>query len=162
MTVPSITATPEGEQVTVKATSSASSVVDVSVPFFAGALSERYDQATYYGRFRKMLDIVDPRTLLCSRQDIDDAVGLLKDFETHRRQQESIPEQGYSKSASYHRFDDAEFGDAELWQAKKIIDAVFHPDTNEMIPKPFRMSGFMVRSARDTSRFLQSFEIPFA
>ena len=159
MTVPSTTHAPEGEQVaTVKATS-ASSVVDVSVPFFVSALSERYDQATYYGRFRKMLDVVDPRTLLCSRQDIDDAVGLLKDFETHRRQQrqmESLPNQGDSKSTSNHRFDDA-----ELWQAKKIIDAVFHPDTKEMLPKPFRMSGFLVRFARDTSRFLQSFDIPF-
>ena len=102
---------------------------------------ERYDQATYYGRFRKMLDVVDPRTLLCSQREIDDAVQLLKEFES---QQQTSSKQGLMHD---HRFDDA-----ELWKAKKLKDAVFHPDTNEMLPKPFRMSGFLVGVGRDMSR----------
>jgi sideroflexin-5 len=31
----------------------------------------------------------------------------------------------------------------ELWQAKKIKDAIVHPDTGEKVPMPFRMSGFV-------------------
>eukprot|EP00548_Thalassiothrix_antarctica_P002581 CAMPEP_0194153960 /NCGR_PEP_ID=MMETSP0152-20130528/58625_1 /TAXON_ID=1049557 /ORGANISM="Thalassiothrix antarctica, Strain L6-D1" /LENGTH=59 /DNA_ID=CAMNT_0038859675 /DNA_START=82 /DNA_END=257 /DNA_ORIENTATION=- len=33
--------------------------------------------------------------------------------------------------------------DLALWEAKKIRDAVYHPDTKEVIPPPFRMSGFI-------------------
>jgi tricarboxylate carrier len=93
---------------------------------------ERYDQTTYYGRFRKMLDVTDLRTLLCSKQEINAAVDLLKDFEEqqkqpqHQRQKEKQP-----------------VDDAALWEAKKIKDAIFHPDTNEPLPMPFRMSGFL-------------------
>ncbi|XP_056281618.1 sideroflexin-5a isoform X2 [Pseudoliparis swirei] len=32
--------------------------------------------------------------------------------------------------------------DAQLWQAKKIKQAIIHPDTGEKILMPFRMSGF--------------------
>jgi len=30
-----------------------------------------------------------------------------------------------------------------LWEAKRIVDAAVHPDTNEIIPLPFRMSGYV-------------------
>lgn len=33
--------------------------------------------------------------------------------------------------------------DEQLWAAKKIKDAIIHPDTGEVIPMPFRMSGFV-------------------
>ena len=99
---------------------------------------ERYDQMTYYGRFRKMLDVVDPRTLFCSDQEIDDAVGLLDSFEKEQQCQQM------NGSKSFNNRNPSD--DPKLWQAKKIKDAVFHPDTNEIIPKPFRMSGFLVRS----------------
>jgi len=96
---------------------------------------ERYDQMTYYGRFRKMLDVVDPRTLFCSDQEIDDAVGLLDSFEKEQQCQQM------NGSKSFNNRNPSD--DPKLWQAKKIKDAVFHPDTNEIIPKPFRMSGFL-------------------
>jgi hypothetical protein len=31
----------------------------------------------------------------------------------------------------------------QLWDAKYRVDAVYHPDTGEVIPVPFRMSMFM-------------------
>lgn len=91
---------------------------------------DRYDQSTFYGRLQKMLEVVDPRTLLCSKQDLDDAVQLLKDFEEQQQQQQLKKK----------------YDDAKLWQARKIKEAILHPDTNEIIPQPFRMSGFAVRS----------------
>ena len=33
--------------------------------------------------------------------------------------------------------------DEQLWAAKKIKDAIIHPDTGEVIFMPFRMSGFV-------------------
>jgi hypothetical protein len=28
-----------------------------------------------------------------------------------------------------------------LWEAQRIVDAAIHPDTGDVIPRPFRMSG---------------------
>ena len=169
MTVPgTVSADSLGEPIITKANSSASTVVDVPLPLHIplpipspisistnelvesdavtpfSLETERYDQTTYYGRFRKMLDIVDPRTLLCSQYEIDDAMKLLKDFESQQQQQQqqqSSPKKDSSYTVSYDRFDHG-----ELWQAKKLRDAVLHPDTNEILSKPFRMSGFLVGS----------------
>ena len=33
--------------------------------------------------------------------------------------------------------------DEALWEARKIKEAILHPDTNEVVPMPFRMSGFV-------------------
>lgn len=33
--------------------------------------------------------------------------------------------------------------DKELWRAQKIKQAILHPDTNEKVLPPFRMSGFV-------------------
>mmetsp|Transcript_18517 Transcript_18517/g.40297 ORF Transcript_18517/g.40297 Transcript_18517/m.40297 type:complete len:374 (-) Transcript_18517:454-1575(-) len=100
---------------------------DGNVPPFS-LHGDRYDQSTFYGRFQTMLEVVDPRTLLCSKQGLDDAVQLLKDFEEQQQQQQQIKKQ---------------FDDAKLWQARKIKEAILHPDTNEIVPRPFRMSGFV-------------------
>ena len=82
---------PNEERITAKATSPVHTAVKVPLPITIVDVTsddvppfsletERYDQSTYYGRFRKMLDVVDPRTLLCSQKEIDDAVKLLKRF----------------------------------------------------------------------------------
>lgn len=132
------------ESVPSKATSPASSIIDIfsipvsfqdfwkeeELPLFS-LDAERYDQTTYYGRYRKMVDIVDPRTLFCSQKEIDESVQLIKDFASH------VEQNPISTTCDHH------FDNAALWRAKKTRDAVLHPDTNEMIPKPFRMSGFM-------------------
>ena len=93
-----------------------------AVPKFA-LDKERYDQNTFNGRFRKMLDVVDPTTLLCSREELDAALQLLNQVE-----------QGTTSSLP---------PDEDLWRAKKIRDAMVHPDTKDLIPHPFRMSGFL-------------------
>ena len=137
---------PRGSSVLPTVTSPVSSSIDITGHSATGTIEisndippfslekERYDQTTYSGRFRKMVDVVDPRTLFYSQKDIDEAVNLLKDFKTQEEQKID------SKMSGYRRFDDA-----ELWQAKKIKDAIFHPDTNEMLPKMCRMSGWLVR-----------------
>lgn len=139
MTIPD-----EGVPVTAK-----SSSIDFAAPFSTNMFGnsddippfsleeERFDQTTYYGRFRKMVDVVDPRSLLCNQQEIDTAVDMLKDFEIHQKDQLID-----GKKASDHRFTDA-----ELWEARKITDAIFHPDTNEMLPRMCRMSGWLAFNA---------------
>ncbi|KAL6042462.1 Sideroflexin FSF1 [Balamuthia mandrillaris] len=87
--------------------------VDLSVP--------RYDQATFWGRFRHFLDVTDPLTLLTTQQQLEGALTVLRRYENR--------EQDYPLE--------------ELYKAKKIRDAVIHPDTGEKIFAPFRMSSFL-------------------
>lgn len=90
-------------------------------PFVLGRA--RYDQSTFHGRFRHFLDIIDPRTLFVTEHRLKAAVQLLEDFKY-----DSLPS-GVSNQ--------------QLWEAQKIKQAVLHPDTNEKILMPFRMSGYI-------------------
>eukprot|EP00002_Diphylleia_rotans_P037839 TRINITY_DN8504_c0_g1_i2.p1 TRINITY_DN8504_c0_g1~~TRINITY_DN8504_c0_g1_i2.p1 ORF type:complete len:209 (-),score=36.24 TRINITY_DN8504_c0_g1_i2:70-696(-) len=83
----------------------------------------RYDQTSYWGRVRHFLGVVDPTTLFASEQRIVDAVKMLDDFKNNRR--------------------DPNVTDEQLWEAKKLTGAVLHPDTQERIFLPFRMSAFV-------------------
>ncbi|XP_049452101.1 sideroflexin-5a [Epinephelus fuscoguttatus] len=83
----------------------------------------RYDQNTFFGRFRHFLDVIDPRTLFVTERRLQESVELL-----HRFRQGTLPP-GVT--------------DAQLWQAQKIKQAIIHPDTGEKILMPFRMSGFI-------------------
>ena len=33
--------------------------------------------------------------------------------------------------------------DDEMWHAQFMVDSAVHPDTNELVPKPFRMAGYV-------------------
>ncbi|MBN3324516.1 SFXN5 protein, partial [Atractosteus spatula] len=80
-------------------------------------------QSSFYGRLRHYLDIVDPRTLLVSESRLKECVKLLDDFRC------GMLPPGVS--------------DAQLWEAQKIKQAIVHPDTEEKIFMPFRMSGYV-------------------
>lgn len=95
--------------------------VDLSKP--------RYDMLTYQGRLRHYLDIVDPRTLLVGSAQLAKDKRLLADYAAGRA--------------------GARVTDADLWSAKKRVDAIIHPDTGEEIFMPFRMSGYVVRCYND-------------
>lgn len=81
----------------------------------------RYDQSTYVGRLCRFRDITDPRMLLVGDTELATALALLDEHA-----------QG-SRSAT----------DAELWDAKRIKDAIVHPVTNEKMFLPGRMSAFV-------------------
>uniref|UniRef100_A0A8C3T5R5 Sideroflexin 5 n=1 Tax=Chelydra serpentina TaxID=8475 RepID=A0A8C3T5R5_CHESE len=84
-------------------------------------LSALQRNTSFYGRFRHFLDIVDPRTLFVTESRLKEAVQLLEDYKHG-----TLPPGVTNK---------------ELWGAQKIKQAIIHPDTNEKIFMPFRMSG---------------------
>jgi tricarboxylate carrier len=94
----------------------------ISVPNFS-LTGERYDQSTYAGRFLKMLNICDPFMLLYSESEIKKAVDALREYAIHG-EQNSIP-------------------DADLWRYRRLKESAVHPDSGEVIPLPFRMSGYV-------------------
>uniref|UniRef100_A0A8D1KL78 Sideroflexin 5 n=2 Tax=Sus scrofa TaxID=9823 RepID=A0A8D1KL78_PIG len=76
---------------------------------------------SFYGRFRHFLDIIDPRTLFVTERRLREAVQLLEDYK-HGTLRPGVTNE-------------------QLWSAQKIKQAILHPDTNEKIFMPFRMSG---------------------
>lgn len=89
---------------------------------------ERFDQSTFAGRYQKMLLRCDPATLLRSEADIRKAQALLL-AEKEGKQRVSIDQDGS--------------GDPELWEARQLVESAVHPETGELIPQPFRMSGYV-------------------
>lgn len=83
----------------------------------------RYDQTTYYGRFRRMLDICDPSMLLYTSSSISNARESLLQFE--------------------RLGDKSGTSDVDLWRFRKLKESAVHPDSGEIIPLPFRMSGYV-------------------
>jgi len=99
------------------------SMTAVSVPTF-DPKGQRYDQTHFIGRFSRMLLACDPRLLLYTEKQVRQAQGFLLQHGEN----------------DYHPYDGASM-DRALWEAKRIVDAAVHPDSGDVIPRPFRMSG---------------------
>ncbi|NWV23814.1 SFXN5 protein, partial [Origma solitaria] len=77
-------------------------------------------QTSFYGRFRHFLDIIDPRTLFVTESRLKEAVQLLEDYKHG-----TLPPGVTNKEV-------------------RGENAIIHPDTNETIFMPFRMSGTVI------------------
>eukprot|EP01062_Namystynia_karyoxenos_P073597 TRINITY_DN70395_c0_g1_i1.p1 TRINITY_DN70395_c0_g1~~TRINITY_DN70395_c0_g1_i1.p1 ORF type:complete len:376 (+),score=106.21 TRINITY_DN70395_c0_g1_i1:83-1129(+) len=84
--------------------------------------AERYDQGAFSGRFKKMLLLVDPSTQFWTTAAIRDAQELLR---RHRA--------GENIAAS----------DEELWRYRQVVESSVHPETNDVVPRIARMSGYL-------------------
>lgn len=96
------------------------STADSCLPYSTNG--QRFDQNSFQNRFFRMLLACDPRLLLYSESEVRQAQSLLKEAHEH---------------ANDRRMD------RTLWEARRIVDAALHPDTGEVIPRPFRMSGYV-------------------
>jgi len=92
----------------------------------------RYDQSTFEGRLRHFREMTDPNTLLVGDDELKKAQSLLAAYDKGDR------------SAS----------DAELWNAKRIKDAIIHPVTGEEMFLPGRMSAFVPANTIPTAGML--------
>jgi hypothetical protein len=99
-----------------------------SVPAFDPA-GERFDQSTFLGRFSKMILACDPRLLLYSEDETRRSKAMVRDYENLLR---NLPENMTEQEMNH-----------ALWEAQRISSAALHPDTEEAIPSPFRMSGYV-------------------
>ncbi|POW19343.1 hypothetical protein PSHT_04794 [Puccinia striiformis] len=79
------------------------------------------------GRLRHFITITSPLTLFNSNDEIRKAQKLLKDYDAGSR-----PDLDLSEASQ-----------EQVWAAKQVVEASLHPDTQEPIPLPFRMSAFV-------------------
>ena len=82
---------------------------------------QRFSQETFGGRFARMLLACDPRLLLYSDDYVHQCASVL---------------------ANAALYDDPAYNDRALWEAKRVFEAAC-PDGETIIPRPFRMSGFV-------------------
>uniref|UniRef100_A0A8C6ILY4 Sideroflexin 5 n=1 Tax=Mus spicilegus TaxID=10103 RepID=A0A8C6ILY4_MUSSI len=82
---------------TASAASAAASAPNASTdapPFQLG--KPRFQQTSFYGRFRHFLDIIDPRTLFVTEKRLREAVQLLEDYKHGTLRPGVTNEQAYS------------------------------------------------------------------
>jgi hypothetical protein len=98
---------------------------DPCPPFSASAHgTPRFDLSTFAGRFKANLFAMSPLLLANSE-------ATLRGY------------QGEIKAALSEGGELSEEANRELWRKKLCVDAAIHPDTNESVPHPFRMSGYV-------------------
>lgn len=83
-----------------------------------------YDESTYMGRVRNVLDLIDARLLLVSDDELRRSQQLLQDCKA-----------GVCG---------ADVSDAQLWRARRVVDGIIHPVTGEKMLIVGRMSAFVL------------------
>ena len=81
----------------------------------------KFDQTTFYGRWRYFMDLVSPIPLFYSVEKATEYKTILEQYKS-----------GQLTKAS----------DEELWYARQVVQSTFHPDTGEPINRLFRFSAF--------------------
>eukprot|EP00535_Pseudo-nitzschia_heimii_P013072 CAMPEP_0197196176 /NCGR_PEP_ID=MMETSP1423-20130617/32214_1 /TAXON_ID=476441 /ORGANISM="Pseudo-nitzschia heimii, Strain UNC1101" /LENGTH=509 /DNA_ID=CAMNT_0042649955 /DNA_START=411 /DNA_END=1941 /DNA_ORIENTATION=+ len=93
--------------------------------------AHRYDQTTFGGRFARMLLACDPSLLLRTGEEVRSSRQRLLDAADDDDEQQQ----------KRRRLSPAE--SRSLWEHRRIVESALHPDTGEVIPRPFRMSGYV-------------------
>eukprot|EP00611_Tribonema_gayanum_P025905 TRINITY_DN601_c0_g1_i1.p1 TRINITY_DN601_c0_g1~~TRINITY_DN601_c0_g1_i1.p1 ORF type:complete len:364 (+),score=94.67 TRINITY_DN601_c0_g1_i1:71-1093(+) len=83
----------------------------------------RYDLDSFVGRSLHFYSVNDPRTLLCSSDDLKASMALLESYKAG-----TLP---------------PGIGDQQLWAARRLIESAIHPDTKQPIPPYLRFSAFV-------------------
>lgn len=86
--------------------------------------SPKYDQSTFYGRLKGMIEYIDPRGLALGSGDIKKAQALLAEFKETGKKPEGV-------------------SDEAMWEARKTVEVSIHPVTGEELIKIGRMSAFV-------------------
>ncbi|CAI5719050.1 unnamed protein product [Peronospora destructor] len=96
---------------------------DKQVPPFS-LDTPRHDTSTYVGRWRKFAELVSPKWLFLSSEQIQHSKQTLEDFRNG-----ALPP--------------GQFSDVELWNLRQAHEAAVHPQTGETVPALFRLSAFV-------------------
>lgn len=92
-----------------------------AVPGIRQLPDSRHDLNTYWGRVKHCAELSDPRMLLNTNSEIENARNLISEYKN-----------GNGSMSP------------ELWRAKRVLDSTLHPDTGVPVLLPFRMSSYVL------------------
>ena len=118
--------------------------------------NQRFDTTTYFGRFYHMLLQCDPYLLSYTNQQVMDAKHLVDCYLANQRHYQQEGRDGTTPldpSDTYHdetiqnsnTTHDHDYDVAlhrQLWEAKRIYESAMN-DSGAIVPRPFRMSGYV-------------------
>ena len=87
----------------------------------------RFDQSSFLGRFCTMILKCDPKLITYSKKEFSEAKAMVENY------QDILSHPPVGMVNVHHA----------LWEAQRISSAAIHPDTGDIIPAPFRMSGYV-------------------
>lgn len=92
---------------------------------------DRFNQSTFQGRWMQFQQSTDVRTLFYDSTKISDVLKIISDWKSSKATAVAAGQVMASK-----------YTNEELWEARRIVEATCHPETNETITPPFRFAGF--------------------
>ena len=92
----------------------------------------RFDQSTFAGRWMSFQQSTDFRTLFIDEDTIKRSLGIL---ETYKKNAAAAGPAASVASITKYTND-------ELWEARRVVEATCHPETNEPIFAPVRFAAF--------------------
>jgi len=101
------------------------------VPF---NIKHEFDQSTYAGRFMMQFTRLNPFLFFYSDKAIKEAQDKVFKYSTRLEAAENMGSKVMMKPEEIE----------EIKLAHRIVGGSVHPDTNELIPRPMRLSGFVI------------------
>ena len=100
----------------------------------------RFDQSTYEGRWMQFQQSTDVRTLFYNDDIIAKALNTLQDYKAAKAAADAATTTASNAASS--TLPTLAYTNDELWNARRIVEATCHPETNEPITPLFRFAGF--------------------
>jgi sideroflexin-5 len=121
-------------------------VTATQVPKF-DVQQQRFDTKHYLGRFCHMILQCDPFLLLYSNEQVYKAKAFVDQYVQQQQQERRIQLSSEDSFALNHSSSNASATDdsklhRQLWEAKRIYESAMN-DSGDIVPMPFRMSGYV-------------------
>ena len=100
-----------------------------------------HNKEEFSGRYFHFLSVINPASLIKSEADIRAAEGLL--LRSRNEARGGVVKGLFNPQIPNSSTGCSGYTNKEMWDAQTLVQSAVHPDTGEIIPKPFRMSGYV-------------------
>jgi tricarboxylate carrier len=104
---------------------------------------DRFDQSTFEGRWMQFQQSTDVRTLFYGDQHISNALKIIQEYKEAKEAEKTGGHNNNNNNNNNNNIgSSSKYTDDQLWDARRVVEATCHPETNEPITPPFRFAAF--------------------